>query len=746
LSYTLIIAEKPSAAKSIAQALSDGPVKTHSREGEKAEYYEFVRDDKDFMVVPAVGHLFTLKQKGKGWEYPVFDVEWVPTFQVNHFAKFAEPYFRTLEELAKETKDVIIATDYDDEGEVIGNNILNFILGRKDASRMKFSTMTQEELLESYEKLEKLNKNLIESGLARHYLDFYWGISLTRALTLAIKASAKRFRILSTGRVQGPVLHMLAKHEKKIKAFKPKPFWEVNLDVIAGKQTLKAEYKIDKIWDKSDAEKLSKKIGAAATVKDLKTKLMTQRPPKPYNTTALLADIYRYFGYSPQQGMSIAESLYQAGLISYPRTSSEKLPKDINYKKIITALGKQTKYAKDTKLLLQKELKPEEGTKTDAAHPAIYPTGEAKKIGGKQQNVYDLIVRRFLACFGEPAKRESLKITLDASGEIFFLSGRKTIEPGWTAQFGKYSQREEILLPNMKPGDSLKIKKVNFNEKETQPPARFSQGSVLKEMENQGLGTKATRAQILQILYNRGYLLGKSIEVTELGMQLSDILEKNIPDVISEKLTRHFEEQTEEIENGKASKDVILKEAKERLNKICASFKQKEKKIGDELTSAVIATQDKQNILGTCKACSGTLKVHKNWRTGKRFVGCSGYKKGCRTGYPLPREGIITRTEKLCEECGTSIIQVRPAGRRPFRMCLDPQCKTKAEWLDEKKLKKAQEESRAASELAAKLKCEKCNKFFKTKRQMDSHMKTHAEPLPKVKKTKQGKIEKEIVK
>ena len=141
--------------------------------------------------------------------------------------------------------------------------------------------------------------------------------------------------------------------------------------------------------------------------KDIKKKIISQSPPKPYNTTSLLADIYRYFGYSPTQGMSIAESLYQAGIISYPRTSSEKLPKDINYKKIITQLGKQEKFKKDAAFLLsKKELKPEEGSKTDQAHPAVYPTGTYKKMGDKQLKVYELVVRRFLACFGDPAKRD----------------------------------------------------------------------------------------------------------------------------------------------------------------------------------------------------------------------------------------------------------------------------------------------------------------------------------------------------
>jgi len=362
---------------------------------------------------------------------------------------------------------------------------------------------------------------------------------------------------------------------------------------------------------------------------------------------------------------------------------------EINYKKILSELAKQKSYEKDIKTILAGDLQPMEGKKTDPAHPAIYPTGQLpKKIGAKQKKVYDLVVRRFLAVFGSPALRESRKIILDVNGEMFYLNGIRTIEPGWTKLYGKYSKREEILLPDIKIGDKVKVSKTNKIKKETQPPARFSQGSVIKEMENRGLGTKATRAQIIQILYNRGYLIGKSIEVTELGMQLSNILERNVPDIVSEKLTRYFEKSTEMIELGKLKLDKILEEAKEKLIKISANLKKKEKKLGRELTKAVIAAQDKQNILGKCPNCGGILRVHKNWKTGKRFVGCSGYKKGCRTGYPLPKEGLIMSTDKVCEKCKTPIIQVQRQGSRPFRMCLDINCPTKKDWVDKKKLGK----------------------------------------------------------
>jgi DNA topoisomerase-1 len=428
-----------------------------------------------------------------------------------------------------------------------------------------------------------------------------------------------------------------------------------------------------------------------AVIENISKKIIKQSPPKPYNTTSLLADINRYFGYSPTQAMQIAESLYQAGYISYPRTSSEKLPEDIDYKKILKSLSEIQRYNKLAYFLLSKEeLKPNEGKKTDPAHPAIYPTHEIpKKLGENQQKVYDLIVHRFLAVFGEPAKRESQKILLNVNGERFIITGIKTIDPGWTALYGRYAEREEAPLPELTVGERIKIKEVIKEEKQTSPPQRYSQGSILKEMEKRGLGTKATRAIILQILYNRGYLVGRSIEVTDLGIKLSEILENNVKDIISERLTRHFEEECDAVEAGKKKREEVLKEARETLENILNKMKRIENKIGKELTDSVIASQEKQSIIGKCLKCGGTLKVFKIWKTGTRFVGCSNYKKGCNISYPLPREGNIMPTGKVCEQCNTPIIQVMRQGSRPFRMCLDLNCPTKKDWVDRSKIQKS---------------------------------------------------------
>ncbi len=690
LSYILILTEKPTAARTIAKALAERKVVKHEENG--ATWYEIKRGKKKYVVAPAAGHLFTLKQKGKGWDYPRFDVTWIPSFKASKTAKFSEKYYRVLEKLAKDAKDVIVATDYDDEGEVIGYNILRFMFGREDAKRMKFSTMTKEELEESFKNMIRINKNLAEAGLTRHYMDWYFGINLTRALTNAVKRVGERFRIISTGRVQGPTLYLLAKHEEKIKAFKPKPFWQIELEIRIGKDRFKAIYEKDKIWKKEEADKiLSKTKTKYAIVEEIKKRVVTQKPPKPYNTTSFVADVYRYFGYSPRDTMRIAEALYQAGYISYPRTASEKLPEDIGYRKILNSLSKIPRYKKlCDELLSKKELKPKEGKKKDPAHPAIYPTAQIpKKLGAKQQKVYDLIVHRFLATFGDPAKRESQKVILNVNGEKFVLSGIRTVEPGWTKLYGKYAAREETVLPELKPGDKIIIEKVNLLSKETQPPQRYSQGSIIKEMEARGLGTKATRPQILQILYNRGYLFGKSIEVTELGLNLAKILKKNVPDIVSEELTRKLEKETDAVEKGEKTREEVLREVRETIEKISKEFKKKELKIGKELTESVVKTYEKQSILGKCPKCGGTLKIFRMWKTGTRFVGCTNYKKGCDFSAPLPKEGLIIPTGKVCPHCGTPIVEVRRPGKRPFRMCLDPNCPTKKDWVDKERLKES---------------------------------------------------------
>ncbi len=701
--YTLIIAEKPTAARKIAGALSGKP---KVRKEDDVEWYEFTKDKKSYIVAAAVGHLFSLKQSTTGWIYPIFDVKWIPSYRATRKALFSKKYYQILKSLAPSINEVIVATDYDQEGSVIGYNIIRFLFNKENAKRMKFSTLTKDDLLKSFENASNtLDMNQVEAGLTRHYLDWYYGINTSRALTLAIKKIGERFKILSAGRVQGPLLKILYDHELKIKKFKPKPFWQIFADVAFGKVVIQSLHEKDKFWKEDRAKSAFKNAKKSKTgvVETVKKRIYKQKPPMPFDTTTLMTESFRYFGYSPRQTMSIAEYLYQNGYISYPRTSSNVLPNSINFKKILEGLKGITRYKVVAEKLLQMEkLIPNNGKKKDPAHPAVYPTGEIpKKLTSQQQRVYDLIVRRFMATFGPESSRESLTVRINIGGEIFVIVGKRTVDEGWTKFYGKYAKLDEQILPDVKVGDKLSIKKVEIVEKETQPPGRYSQGSILKEADKLNLGTKATRSQILQTLYDRGYVYGKSITVTDLGMKVASILDKNVPEIVSPELTSKFEEKMNMVFEGKLTKDDVLEEAKKQLTKIFNKFKKKEDEIGRALTDAIKETQEKRSILGKCPKCGGTLKVFFNWKTKKRFAGCSNYPK-CKNAYPLPSRGRIEATGKVCQYCGTPIIKVYMEGKRPFEMCLDPNCPTKKDWIDKSKLKESQDKYKEAQKLKAK--------------------------------------------
>lgn len=553
------------------------------------------------------------------------------------------------------------------------------------------STMTKDELIESFEKANKhLDFGQVEAGLTRHFLDFYWGINLTRALTLALKnAAEKGFTILSTGRVQGPTLAMLFEKEQEIKKFKPTPFWQLELHIKLDGKEIIANYIEEKIWKKDVAEKvLESSKGKDAIVENIKKREYKQSPPVPFNTTDLQAEAYAQFKYSPTQTLSIAESLYQAGYISYPRSSSQKLPANIGYEKILKALAKLKSYEKFVQELLQKKLKPKEGAREDPAHPAVYPTFEIadlKKLTAQQKKLYDLIIRRFLSVFAEEALRESNTVTLDVNGNKFVIVGKRTLNPGWTKIYEPYMSTEELILPELKVGDKVKVLKLEMLDKETQPPGRFSQGSILKEMEKRNLGTRATRAEILKTLYDRRYIIGQSIKVTKLGEVVTEALKENSPRILSEEMTRKFEEEIDLVMNGKKEREKVLEEAKKVLVEILKDFKKSEKKIGKKLLEGLQQARKEERHLGNCPICkTGEMRIIYSRKTRKRFAGCSNYPK-CKTGFPLPQFGMIVPLGKLCDKCQHPMIQVNRKGARPYRMCINHKCVTKESWGKNKK-------------------------------------------------------------
>ncbi|MBW2997855.1 DNA topoisomerase I [Candidatus Woesearchaeota archaeon] len=706
MGYELIITEKPNAAKKIAQALATGKPLKKSVKG--VPYYEITHDSKDIVVACAVGHLYTVaeKEKKKKWTYPVFDIDWEETSKARKESAYTKKYLSVLKKLGKEAAEFTVATDYDTEGEVIGLNVLRFACKQKDANRMKFSTLTKPDLIKAYDsKMGHLNWGQAKAGETRHFLDWIYGINLSRALTLSIKHATGMHKILSSGRVQGPALKIIVDKERSIMEFKPEPYWELEVKGEVKEGNLNALHTENPFWNKEKASKIFKKVKPEkkGTAKNVTRSEFRQAPPTPFDLTTLQTEAYRTLGISPSVTLQLSQTLYLDGAISYPRTSSQQLPPIIGYEKIIKAVSKQDKYANECSMLLKKgSLKPNNGNKTDPAHPAIYPTGNIPTTKGKEAQLYDLIVRRFLATFGDPAVRETVKIEIDVKEELFVAKGTRTKVKGWHELYGKYATQKEEELPKIEKGQEIDIVDALMHDKETQPPKRYTQASIIKELEKKGLGTKSTRSTIVDNLFHRGYATDKAIRATNLGIKTVETLEKFCPEILDEELTRDFELEMEQIREDKKKEGEVLDEAQGVLTKTLKKFKSNEQKIGEKLAEASKETEREMSLIGKCPLCGGNLVI-KRGKFG-RFIACDKYPE-CSITFKLPINALTKPTKKLCEKCKYPMIQAIRRGKKPQEVCINPECETKK--IEDSEARKEAEKVEAGK---IEKKCPKCGK------------------------------------
>jgi len=685
--YTLIITEKPDAAQRIASALNEKG-KVEKKEDNGVPYYVAKRD-KEIVVVPALGHLYTIAEERKGRNYyPVFNFRWVPRYAAERGAKQIRTWIKTISKLANDADTFVDACDYDIEGSVIGYCILKYACGNKEniSKRMKYSTLTKEELEKSYAELRPhLDFALIEAGGTRHEVDWLYGVNLSRALTISARNWSGKYATLSTGRVQGPTLKFLVSREKSIRSFVPTPYWEIRTEVEINGSVFEAEYEKQKIEIKTEADTvLNACKGKNGQVEKIDVKRFKQNPPVPFDLGTLQSEAYGLFGYTPRRTSFIAQRLYLDALIAYPRTSSQKLPPEINYKAILKKLGRVPKYKKLAKELLRKpELKPREGKKKDPAHPAIYPTGKLpeRDLDDSEKKVLDLIVRRFMAVFSEPATKQTMKVHINVNEHHFYLRGRQTLKEGWLRFYKPYLRSEEVLLPPIEEGQTITVKKVISEGKFAKSPPRYNPGSLLRKMEENEIGTKATRANIIQTLYNRKYVREERMVVTNLGFEVLEVLEKYCPPVVSIKLTSELEERMDKIQAKREKRENVLVDAVEILKLVVQELKEKEKTIGKQLSNAIKRARLEERIIGTCPVCgTGKLIILYSRKTGKRFIGCTNYFKGkCETSFPLPQKGSVRPLGKNCRGCGWPTVQVRIKGKRPWTLCFNPDCPLKKE-------------------------------------------------------------------
>jgi len=682
--YTLIIAEKPDAAKRIATALDNNGNATKNVE-HGVPFYRAYRNG-DIIVVPSLGHMYTVasKEKNSGG-YPIFDYSWVPRYMVERGVSKIRIWLGVISKLAESADVFVDACDFDIEGSIIGYCLLKYACGNKEkaAKRMKYSTLTTEELQQSYVNiLPSLDFALVDAGLARHEIDWLYGINLSRALTAAAKNSSGQYATISTGRVQGPTLKFLEDREKAINIFVPTLYWTVKAKTCINDVAYEFDYE-KTLYNKNEANAIMETCKTKeGQIKKITVGTFAQKSPFPFDLGALQSEAYRLFHYSPMRTSNIAQHLYTNALISYPRTSSQKLPPQIGYAQILRKLSQFPVYYKAAfKLLSKSELKPNEGIKSDSAHPAIYPTGNLpeKPLGTLERNVFDLVARRFMAVFGEPATRQSTEVVTDINGNNFIFSATQTLREGWLEFYKPYFDLKDSIVPSVTEGQKVGVKRVTLKENLTKPPPRYNPRTLLIKMEKEEIGTKATRAAIIQTLSDRKYLNGTgSLVVSQLGLEVINVLEKYCPSIISSELTKQLEEEMNQVQEGAQTKEDVLQKAIEILKPVLSELKINQSLVGSKLSEALNQSRIEQRTIGVCPKCpDGKLMILRSKKTQKRFVGCSNYfKTKCNITFPLPQMGTIKPLSTLCKNCESPVVYVLSKNRK-WRLCLNPNCPTK---------------------------------------------------------------------
>ena len=588
---------------------------------------------------------------------------------------------RSLKNLAKKADSVVIGTDFDREGELIGSDALRQI--REVApdvpvSRARYSAFTKAEIDHAFNNLVELDQDLADAGESRQYIDLIWGAVLTRYLTTARFSGFGNTR--SAGRVQTPTLALVVERERERMAFKPEDYWVIFGEASHGEDDpFKVSHTTARFWDKDAADAAYANVAQAkeARVTAVERKSRTQRPPAPFNTTSLQAAAAAE-GISPARTMRLAESLYMDGLISYPRVDNTVYPSSLDLKDCVRTISKVPQYAHTCKALLsQPKLTATRGKQETTDHPPIYPTGAAdpEKLQPAAWKLYNLIARRFLATLMGPATIEGTKVTFDVNGEPFQASGNVLANPGFRSIY-PYGLKKDDQLPELHEGDVCDVEKMDLLAKQTEPPARYSQGKLIQEMEKRGLGTKSTRASIIDTLYQRKYLKNDPCEPSQLGMAIIDALNTYAPRITTPEMTSELEDDMTKVAEGTDTQTQVVTHSRALLAGMMDGLIEHTEDLSEAIADAVTADAK----IGVCPKCGRDLVVKTSAKTRGSFAGCMGWPD-CDVTYPLP-QGRIEALEgeaAVCPDCGAPRIKVQPFRQKAYETCINPACPTNRE-------------------------------------------------------------------
>jgi DNA topoisomerase I len=667
---TLVVAEKFNTALRIAVVLSDGHMKRTRVAG--TPVFEFDRDGGFYAVIGLRGHIVELDYPE---EYANWSLEALPRLiEAEPNKRVTEPgIVHALEEIVRGFERVIIATDFDREGELIGLEclaLLQKVHPTIAVKRARYSALTREAIEESFAHLAEVDRALAEAGEARQEIDLAWGALLTRYLSLTAGQRGRSF--LSAGRVQTPTLALLVQRDQEIKEFEPKPFWQIGATGEEAGTTfgLKHEHGT---WDvRADAEAVFAKVREArtGTVRAFAEEETRRRPPIPFSTTLFVAEATR-LGVGAAQAMRHAEDLYTQGLISYPRTDNTVYPRGLGLRTLAEKF-REGPFAEAAEFVLaQPSFHPSRGRVETTDHPPIYPTAavDPRKLRPEPARLYELVVRRFLASLAPDAVGWRRTAAVEIAGEAFAGEGRHLLEAGWYRVY-PYSEPEESPMPTLSVGASVTIVSVDLIEDRTKPPRRFTQGSLIQEMERLGLGTKSTRHDVLQKLFDRRYVVQRQLEPTSTGIAVTEALRAHAPLITRPEMTHRLEEDMELVAESKKPKADVLTESKEMLREAYALLSANTAGVKETLGAAL----DRQHFVGPCALCGGALRLTRSPR-GARWVQCVNNPGSCTASYALPAAGFVEPApEFLCGTCKVPRLKITFRGQRPDLYCMNPEC------------------------------------------------------------------------
>ncbi len=672
MSKTVVLAEKPSVGRDIAQVLN-----CHKKGN------GFIEGDK-YIVTWALGHLVTLAdperydEKYKTWK--IEDLPIIPKeMKTDVIGQSSRQYNAVKTQLLrKDVSDIIIATDAGREGELVARWIIDKARVNKPMKRLWISSVTDKAIKQGFTKLRPAKEydNLYASAVARSEADWVVGINATRALTCKHNAQ------LSCGRVQTPTVAMIAAKEEEIKRFKAKEFY----GITAGSGNIKLTWqdkktKDIKTFNEDYCNSLVKSLGSKeAKVIDVDKTLKKTYAPRLYDLTELQRDANKMFDFSAKETLSIMQTLYERHkVLTYPRTDSRYISADV-----IETLEERVQackvgpYAKLASKILREPIKGNNRFVDDTKvtdHHAIIPTEDSpdfRSFTDRERKIYDLVVKRFLAVLYPAFQYEQTTIKADIGGEVFIATGKRVIAQGWKEVYeNRYADEKEAIeeqnLPAITKGDVLPISQITKTTGKTRPPAPFNEGTLLSAMENPakymdtqdkaliktlgetgGLGTVATRADVIEKLFN-SFLLekrGKDIWVTSKGKQLLELVPEGLK---SPTLTGEWEQKLSQIAKGSLKKDTFVQEMENYAREVVKEIKDDTQKFKhDNMTTT------------RCPDCDKFM-LSVSGKRGKMLV--------CQDRECGSRKMISKTTNSRCPKCRKKL-ELRGEGEGQIFVCI----------------------------------------------------------------------------